>query len=311
MCLVSVPIPLYLGTSNTHSSEPMHHPRPIPVSNSQYRVHHDAPIVGKGSYATVMRAEDTDAPALSLVAKVTNLNTVQRRSTWHNEHCIYAALGNAPQHPHLVQCKGHYIINNHGVIILERFKGVTLEEHVAKVGPLSVPDMLNALDQIAAALHWLHARNIAMRDLKPENIAYDAATRTCKLFDFGLAIILPYPEATITQFVGSPLYMPPEVLRTNMHDPVRADLWSLGQTVFYMLTGRTMFGFCLSMPELQCHVFRCAYVNTVYDHIKESKLSLEQENLVLGLCAYQPSMRWDLARVAQWLGKQDDDMCLQ
>lgn len=256
--------------------------------------------MGAGTYASVYSAEDRRSPALSLVAKATSLRDPHRHASWETERNVFAALSGAAQHPHIIQCMGWYTINGHGVLILERFHCSTLEDHLDQYGPLSTEDTLHALGQIVSAVQWLHSKNIAVRDLKPENIAYNAARRTCTLYDFGLASIMPAPGAHVTTFCGSPMYMPPEVLRTHPHDPMGADYWALGQIVFCMLTGRHMFQDCVTMRDLYNLVYACASEGNVGRYMTKLPSPRMQE-LIMGLCTYASTNRWNLARVMQWM----------
>jgi len=285
------------------------------LSNKRYQVHDHGLPLGVGSYATVYEAEKVimsntavvswspDEPAL--VAKVTHLGTQKRHDSFHTERRVFSLLKREAQYPdHIIRCLDRYTINNHGVLILERFKGVTLQEHLACKGPLSESDTVHCLRQMVSALKFLHGKNIALRDLKAENIAYDASTRTCTLFDFGLSSIIVAPGTVLQDGKGTPVYMPPEMLRGKFHDPIRSDYWALGQLVFQMVTGRAMFGFCRDLDDLRSHVYQCEYFKGIDDYLNEADVSLGMKEVVLGLCAYRPERRWDLKQVEEWMNEE-------
>jgi len=284
---------------------------PVPVSNSRYRVHTTSRPLGTGSFATVYAAEalsvrTTPAAAnLPLVAKVTNLNNIKTGQSWKVEKHVYAVLNNNDDdtlHPHIVRCIDHYAMANQGVLILERFRGQTLQAHIEMHDALSPADVLHLLPQLLSALQHLHSKNIAVVDLKPENIAYDANTRTCKLFDFGLSTVLVVPDVPILNNHGSPLYMAPEVLRMAIHDAFMSDCWSLGQVLFTACMGRTMFNPNQSLRALTEEVRRCAFFDGVARYLVDVPQVLRAP--IMGLCGYAPNERWGLGRVQQWLGER-------
>lgn len=272
------------------------------LSNTRYSVHL-ARRIGAGSYSSVHGADDRQSPALSLVAKVISMRHPQTHASWETERNVFAVLSASAQHPHIIRCMDWYTMHGYGVFILERFRCHTLEQHIDQYGSLSVNETTLILGQIVSAVQWLHERCIAVCDIKPENIAYDAATRTCTLFDFGLASTVTVRGERTSIIRGTPLYMAPELLRAVRHDPMRADYWALGQTVFEMLTGRRMFADCTYIEELRNHVYACASDGHIGRYT--TCLPARTQELVQGLCAYVPEKRWDLDQVVTWFAAEE------
>jgi calcium-dependent protein kinase len=85
----------------------------------------------------------------------------------------------------------------------------------------------------------LHDLNIAHRDLKPENILFVENNLNIKLIDFGMSKIVPHQNALMNSILGTPYYVPPEVL-DGKYDK-RCDLWSVGVITFILLCGEPPF----------------------------------------------------------------------
>ena len=89
--------------------------------------------------------------------------------------------------------------------------------------------------QVVEALKYLHSLGIAHRDIKPENILIDWGYKI-KLIDFGLSN-LSLQECPLSTPCGSPCYAPPEMIRKEKYDGLVSDVWSLGVTLYAMVTG--------------------------------------------------------------------------
>jgi eukaryotic-like serine/threonine-protein kinase len=147
--------------------------------------------------------------------------------------------------------------------VMERLDGFTLQNWIETRGPLDPGEVLWVMGQIGRALTLAHHQGIIHRDLKPSNIflAVDAEGQlVSKLCDFGIAKLtstaaakLLTSEAKTTQagsVLGTPLYLPPELLRGSGRATSATDQWALGLTVFSALTGSEYFGDSATGPEL-------------------------------------------------------------
>ncbi|OHT06357.1 hypothetical protein TRFO_05537 [Tritrichomonas foetus] len=103
------------------------------------------------------------------------------------------------------------------------------------VNGLSKKNFVHYAIPILQALDACHQNSIAHRDIKPENILLDEYERP-KLADFGLSSMNNIENQSLA---GSLPYMAPELIQNKVYDPIKADIWSLGITFFYMLCGRT------------------------------------------------------------------------
>ena len=143
---------------------------------------------------------------------------------------------------------------------MEFVDGETLEDLVRRVGPLPLESVLGIAHQTARALAAASRQGLIHRDLKPANIMVlhqdeEGEDRLLvKVIDFGLARTYATddsnPQLTATGFVGTPLYASPEQLEEKPLD-VRSDIYSLGITLWILLTGRPPFAGKMTMVITQ------------------------------------------------------------
>ena len=181
--------------------------------------------VGRGGMGTVWLAHDEllDRPValkrIGLLPGVhgTDLARAERE----------AQLAARLDHPHVVAVMDVVLDPETDArwLVMEYVEGTTLARLISDGGPLAQDDAARLAWQVADALAAAHAAGIAHRDVKPSNILVDRRG-DAKLTDFGIARTAADPALTQTGLVtGSPAYLAPEV-------------WSLGATLFHMLSGR-------------------------------------------------------------------------
>jgi eukaryotic-like serine/threonine-protein kinase len=166
-----------------------------------------------------------------------------------------ARLATALRHPNAVtvyefgQAEGRYFL------AMEFIEGEDLASRVAQKGRLPIPEALALVEQVAAALQVAHAKGIVHRDVKPANIL---VTRegVAKLTDLGLARRLGEGSSlTLTQVsLGTPDFISPEQALSARRVDHRADIYSLGTTLYFLVTGRRPFGGETEQAILQAHL---------------------------------------------------------
>src|SRR5262245_33395085 len=121
-------------------------------------------------------------------------------------------------------------------------EGASLADLLEK-GPLEPRRAAAYLERVALAVHEAHRHGILHRDLKPENVLLEAATDRVFVADFGLAKLAQEGhEGTRTGAVmGTPPYMSPEQAQDSAHVTVASDVYSLGATLYALLTGQPPF----------------------------------------------------------------------
>ncbi|MBC5635913.1 Stk1 family PASTA domain-containing Ser/Thr kinase [Ornithinibacillus sp. BX22] len=125
-------------------------------------------------------------------------------------------------------------------MVMEYVDGMTLKEFIQRYGPIDVPEAIEIMKQITAAISHAHENGIVHRDIKPQNILIDTYGHI-KVTDFGIAMALSATSLTQTNSVlGSVHYLSPEQARGGMATK-KSDIYSLGIVFFEMLTGRLPF----------------------------------------------------------------------
>jgi hypothetical protein len=128
-------------------------------------------------------------------------------------------------------------------LAMELVEGIDLDRLVRERGPLPVAEACALIQQAALGLQHLHERGLVHRDIKPSNLIR-TADGTVKLLDLGLARWRAEAAGDLTgsrQGMGTPDYVAPEQVADAAAVDGRADLYGLGGTLFYLLTGRAPF----------------------------------------------------------------------
>jgi serine/threonine protein kinase len=211
--------------------------------------------LGRGAMGVTYRATDTALQrkvALKIIKTDVAKRSVGARERFMREARAAAAL----RHENITTIHQFGIREETGQYFyaMELLEGQTLEERVRRAGPLDAPTTIHIAQQITAALAAAEERGLVHRDLKPANLMLVSTGRKkanrknekpmVKIIDFGLAKAL-YNEAdpqslTHDRFVGTPAFASPEQFEHSALD-VRSDIYSLGETLWFALTGKTPF----------------------------------------------------------------------
>jgi serine/threonine-protein kinase len=132
--------------------------------------------------------------------------------------------------------------------------GETLSARVRRAGPLVPRDGSTLIQELAWALAYAHSAGVIHRDVKPDNVMIDRASGRAMLTDFGIARVGDGNAATVIgEIVGTAQFVSPEQASGTAVDG-RSDLYSLGVTAFYSLTGRLPFEAPTVMGLLGMHL---------------------------------------------------------
>lgn len=121
-------------------------------------------------------------------------------------------------------------------IVMDYVAGDRLDSYADPDYLLPVATVCRVVEQVALALGHAHERSIVHRDVKPENMIFNKDTKTAFLTDFSIARILDNSHTRTGTVLGSPSYMSPEQVQGKKLDH-RTDLYSLGVSMFQLLTG--------------------------------------------------------------------------
>lgn len=153
------------------------------------------------------------------------------------------ALGRL-DHPHLVTAHDAGEENGVPYLAMELVDGLDASQVVARLGPLPVADACELVRQAAEGLEYAAQQGIIHRDVKPSNLML-TSSGAVKVLDLGLAKLIDRPVeeeiSQTSQILGTIEYMAPERLNHSDEDDSRADVYSLGATLYKLLTGRTPF----------------------------------------------------------------------
>ncbi|TWT76547.1 Serine/threonine-protein kinase PrkC [Planctomycetes bacterium CA13] len=199
--------------------------------------------IGTGGMSSVYLGEHVglhDKRALKVLPKK-RVNDSTYLARFKLEAQAIAALN----HPNIVTA---YDIDNEGdvhFIVMEFVDGLDLLMLVKRDGPLDFSTAADLVAQAARGLQHAHSRNIIHRDVKPANLLLDPNGRV-RLLDMGLALVLAGEEESLTvanneNVLGTADYLAPEQALNSHTVDHRADIYGLGCTFYFLLTGRPPF----------------------------------------------------------------------
>jgi len=199
-------------------------------------------LLGEGTTGAVFKGKDIVADR-TVAIKVLSLNTeIEPEQLEEYKFRFYREIDTASNlnHPNIVKVYDSGETDGFAYTVMEYVNGINLRNYARADKLLHPKTVLKLIAQCADALSYAHKQHVIHRDIKPANILYNHADDYVKLTDFGIAKI---PDSTRTRagsILGTPLYMSPEQLAGEELD-VRSDLYSLGVTLYHLLTGSPPF----------------------------------------------------------------------
>ncbi|HEX5392689.1 MAG TPA: protein kinase, partial [Rhodocyclaceae bacterium] len=143
-------------------------------------------------------------------------------------------------HPHIVTIYDAGEEHDLAFIAMEFLKGQDLVPYTKADHLLPLPAVMSIAARVAEALDYAHKNNVVHRDVKPANIMYEPDSDTVKVTDFGIARLTDSSKTKTGMVLGTPSFMSPEQLAGSKVDG-RSDLFSLGGTLYQLVTGRLPF----------------------------------------------------------------------
>jgi serine/threonine protein kinase len=153
------------------------------------------------------------------------------------------------EHPHVVRAYDADKAGDVHFFVMEYVEGIDLGKLVQRDGPLPVEQACDYIRQAALGLQHAHERGLVHRDIKPANLLLATRENVVKVLDLGLARLDPLGEGAagspaLTRdgaLMGTPDFIAPEQARDAHTADIRADLYSLGCTFYFLLTGQVPF----------------------------------------------------------------------
>jgi len=184
-------------------------------------------------------------------------------------------------------------------LVMERWGEGSLDR-LLQSGPLPLRSVLGLGAVLARALGQVHRKGIIHRDLKPSNILFDLEHCQVRLIDFGIAVrrsVYVAETAAPETLAGTLAYMAPEQTgRMNRSADARADLYSLGVTLYQMLTGALPFEATDLSELVHAHIARTPVAP--HERAREQRIPEVLSALVLKLMAKNPELRYQTAEGA-------------
>ncbi len=196
-------------------------------------------LLGKGGMGTVYLGKewllDRSIAIKELYSYLSQDSGFVRR--FRNEAKLQSIL----KHKNVVSLYCFFYHNDKYYMVMEYAKGITLKQLIKQIGPIPEKRALGIISQILSALEYAHAQGVIHRDIKPSNIMIDKNDHVMVL-DFGIARAMGDRGFTQTgQQLGTISYMSPEQVKSDKNINEKTDIYSLGVTLFEMLSGRNAY----------------------------------------------------------------------
>lgn len=197
-------------------------------------------LLGRGAFGAVYLSKH---PRLErqVAVKYVKLNNPEEYEQAEHEIKVLSSL----DHPHVVKIYDAYRYQDYQLIMMEFVRGGSLTSHIEELGKLDFGLALEAMIQVAEALHYVHSKNVLHLDLKPANILLDPPENgeipRFVLTDFGIARFVQ-PGTEFSGFGGTPAYMAPEQFGFGEGQPDRrSDIYQFGVILYELAVGSLPF----------------------------------------------------------------------
>lgn len=141
-------------------------------------------------------------------------------------------------HPNILKLHESYECEKRYYIVTDICKGGELFDEITKNKHFTEHNAAQIMLSLFSCLKYIHSQGLMHRDLKPENLLLEENKKNydqVKLIDFGTSKKYEAKDLPITQMVGTPYYIAPEVIKKSYNE--KCDLWSAGVIMFILLSG--------------------------------------------------------------------------
>ena len=255
--------------------------------------------LGRGAMGVTYRATDTSLQR-KVALKIIKTDIAERSADARERFMREARAAAALRHENIatVHQFGMRLETGQYFYAMELIEGETLEDRVRRAGPLDARATIQIAQQVTSALTAAEKHGLVHRDLKPANlmlVSHDGETSNnkrvlVKIIDFGLAKAIHTatdPKSlTHDRFVGTPAFASPEQFEHSALD-VRSDIYSLGETLWFALTGKTPFA-GRSVEEI--HRAQKSDVLPI-EQLKAAHVPSRLRSLLESMLAFEPASR--------------------
>ena len=188
--------------------------------------------IGSGGFANVFKVHSSKYNK-DFAAKVFGMSGhATKLASFSSEISVLKSL----LHQNIVLVYDYFSEKSLMIIILEYCEHGSIANLIKDGVGINPRSVRRTLEGIVMAFKYLHSENIAHRDIKPANILLDSYGRP-KIADFGLSQKMDDRSGRVWRFGGSLPFLAPEILKRESYNPFSADVWSLGVTIYLIVTG--------------------------------------------------------------------------
>lgn len=199
--------------------------------------------IGSGAVGEVWRVESiTDGSVLAAkILKPEHASDTALVERFVRERSLLVGL----RHPNIVTVRDMVVEGNTLAIVMDYVPGGTMRDLLAERGSLPAAAALTLASQVFDALAVAHTKGIVHRDIKPDNVLLapggpDDAESLARVTDFGIASVIGDQDRKTTGLVGTPQYMPPELIRDGQTSRA-GDVYATGVLLYELLAGHPPF----------------------------------------------------------------------
>jgi serine/threonine protein kinase/Flp pilus assembly protein TadD len=255
--------------------------------------------LGRGAMGVTYRATDTSLQR-KVALKIIKIDIAERSADARERFMREARAAASLRHENIATIHqfGMRLETGQYFYAMELIEGETLNDRVRHAGPLDARTTIKIAQQVTSALAAAEKQGLVHRDLKPANlmlVSRDSETSNnkklrVKIIDFGLAKAIhtatDLKSLTHGRFVGTPAFASPEQFEHSALD-ARSDIYSLGETLWFALTGKTPFG-----GRSVAEIHRAQKSNALpVEQLKAAHVPHRLKSLLESMLAFEPASR--------------------
>lgn len=200
-------------------------------------------LVGKGASGQVWSVQHARQKA-PLVAKILHSHLAEDAAVverFVRERSVLMGL----EHRHIVTVHDLVVEGSTLALVMDYYGGGSLRDVLAQQGTVRPAVALRLVATVLETLAYAHGQGVVHRDIKPDNILFEGESEqlqpeALRVTDFGISSIIRADQANTTGIVGTPYYLPPELIQSGTSGPA-GDVYSAGIMLYELLAGRTPF----------------------------------------------------------------------